>query len=206
MTMTVECSLACMQDACRVGYGEIISDASISDFRKLMLLELHQRKLLWPNPTRRHPTWAVLCCWICGNLLHWTCAHSQADSFIRFKFLHRVGAKSFDWPSRDDVGDVHISCVFYGPVTLDSAGPFAVPKQQNIEKKGLKKLKSKGSLIKMLHGWSVFRQIKQLWSFKKNMFSYSALFEFVVMQIWNFCLALALFHLLWINYRAQLVP
>ena len=35
-----------MQDACRVGYGEIISDASISDFRKLMLLELHQRKLL----------------------------------------------------------------------------------------------------------------------------------------------------------------
>ena len=43
--MTVECSLACMQDACRVGYGEIISDASISDFRKPMLLELHQRKL-----------------------------------------------------------------------------------------------------------------------------------------------------------------
>ena len=46
MPMTMECSLACMQDACRVGYGEIIGDASISDFRKLMLLELHQRKLL----------------------------------------------------------------------------------------------------------------------------------------------------------------
>ena len=61
-------------------------------------------------------------------------ALSQADSFVRFKFLHRVGAKSFDWPSRDDVDDVHISCVFYGPVTLESAGPFAVPKQQNIEK------------------------------------------------------------------------
>ena len=67
--------------------------------------------------------------------LHWKCAHSQADSFVRFKFLHRVGAKSFDWPRRDDVDDVHISCVFYGPVTLESAGPFAVPKQQNIEKK-----------------------------------------------------------------------
>ena len=25
---------------------------------------------------------------------------SQADSFVRFKFLHQVGAKSFDWPSR----------------------------------------------------------------------------------------------------------
>ena len=60
-------------------------------------------------------------------------ALSQADSFVRFKFLHRVGAKSFDWPSRDDVDDVHISCVFYGPVTLESAGPFAVPKQQNID-------------------------------------------------------------------------
>ena len=72
-------------------------------------------------------------------------------------------------------------------------------------------LKSKESLIKMLHGRSVFRWIKQLCSFKKNMFSYSALFEFLVMEIWNFCLALALFHLLWINnllnnFRAQLVP
>ena len=43
----------------------------------------------------------------------------QGD-FIRFKFLHRVGAnvaKSFDWPSRDnvdDVDDVHLSCVFMG--------------------------------------------------------------------------------------------
>ena len=42
-------------------------------------------------------------------------ALSQADSFVRFKFLHRVGAKSFDWPSQDDVDDVHISWVFYGP-------------------------------------------------------------------------------------------
>ena len=51
-------------------------------------------------------------------------ALSQADSFVRFKFLHQVGAKSFDWPSRDDIDEVHISCVFYGPVTLESAGPF----------------------------------------------------------------------------------
>ena len=61
-------------------------------------------------------------------------ALSQADSFVRFKFLHQVGIKSFDCPSQDDVNDVHISCVFYGPVTLESAGPFAVPKQQNIQK------------------------------------------------------------------------
>ena len=52
-------------------------------------------------------------------------ALSQADSFVRFKFLHRVGAKSLM---------MFTSRVFYGPVTLESAGPFAVPKQQNIEK------------------------------------------------------------------------
>ena len=57
------------------------------------------------------------------------------NSFVRFKFLHWVGAKSFDWPSRDDIDEVHISCVFYGPITLESAGPFAVPKQLNIAKK-----------------------------------------------------------------------
>ena len=134
-----------------------------------------------------------------GN--HWSVVLIKLWHLIVLWKLHELT----DWPSRDDVDDGHISCVFYGPVILESAGPFAVPKQQKL-KKCLKKLKSKESLIKMLHGWSVFRWIKQLWSFKKNTFSYSALFEFLVMQIWNFCLALALFHLLWINYRAQLVP
>ena len=99
----------------------------------------------------------------------------------------------------------HLLCVLW-PCHPRECWPICCSKTAKHWKKGLKKLKSKESLIKMLHGWSVFRWIKQLWSFKKNMFSYSALFEFLVMQIWNFCLALALFHLLWINYRAQLVP
>ena len=97
--MTVECSLACMKDACRVGYGEIISDASISDFRKLMLLELHQRKLhpIPPEgilPAEQYYAVDYVETYYIGHVL------SQADSFVRFKFLHRVGAKSFDWPSR----------------------------------------------------------------------------------------------------------
>ena len=132
--MTVECSLACMQDACRVGYGEIISDASISDIRKLMQLELYQRKLHPVPPEGILPAEQYYAVEYVETyyIRH---ALSQADSFVRFKFLHRVVTKSFDWPSRDDIDDVHISCVFYGPVTLDSAGPFAVLKQQNIEKK-----------------------------------------------------------------------
>ena len=115
-----------------------------------MLLELHQRKLhpIPPEgilPAEQYYAVEYVETYYIGHAL------TEADSFVRFKFLHRVGAKSFDC-SRDDVDDVHISCVFYGPVTLDIAGPFAVPKQQNIGKKGLKKLKSKSSLIKMLHG------------------------------------------------------
>ena len=92
--MTVERSLACMQDACRVGYREIISDASISDFRKLMLLELHQRKLhsIPPEGILPEQYYAVeyVETYYIGQI-----ALSQADSFVRFKFLHQVGAKSF---------------------------------------------------------------------------------------------------------------
>ena len=142
----------CLYARCLVGYGEMICDASISDFRKLMLLELHQRKLhpIPPEDILPEQCYAVEYVenYYIGRAL------SQADSFVRFKSLHRVSAKSFDWPSRDDVDDVHISCVFYSPVTLESAGSFAVPNFQNSKtlKKCLKKLKSKESLIKMLHG------------------------------------------------------
>ena len=122
----------CLFERCLGGYGEMISNASISDFMKLMLLELHQRKL-HPIPPEdilpeQYYAFEYVENYYIGRAL------SQAESFVRFKFLHRVGAKSFHWPSRDDVDDVHISCVYYGPVTLESAGPFAVPKQQNIEK------------------------------------------------------------------------
>ena len=35
----------CLYSKCLVGHCEMISDASISNFRKLMLLELYERKL-----------------------------------------------------------------------------------------------------------------------------------------------------------------
>lgn len=37
----------------------------------------------------------------------------------RFKFLHRSGARRFNWPNRDDVACKHCSCVFLWPHYLD---------------------------------------------------------------------------------------
>ena len=54
--------------------------------------------------------------------------------FVKFKFLHRVGAHAFDWPKRDDVDSPHTSCIFFGPVQLLGNGPFQVPLQSVIEK------------------------------------------------------------------------
>ncbi|CAH3182891.1 unnamed protein product, partial [Porites lobata] len=102
-TNAYDCGVfTCLYARCLVCYGEMISDATISDFRKLMLLELHQRKLhpIPPEgilPAEQYYAVEYLEIYYIGHAL------SQADSFVRFKFLQRVGAKSFDWPSRDDV-------------------------------------------------------------------------------------------------------
>ena len=62
----------------------------------------------------------------------------QGD-FIRFKYLHPIrhganAADSFDWPRRDDVDNVHITCVFYGPVQLVGNTPFTVLEHEHVEK------------------------------------------------------------------------
>ena len=62
----------------------------------------------------------------------------QGD-FIQFKFLHPIrhganAADSFDWPRRDDVDNVHISCVFYGPVHLVGNTPFTVLELEHVKK------------------------------------------------------------------------
>ena len=62
----------------------------------------------------------------------------QGD-FIQFKFLHPIrhganAADSFDWPRRDDVDNVHMSCVFYGPVQLVGNTPFTVLEHEHLRK------------------------------------------------------------------------
>jgi hypothetical protein len=39
-----------------------------------------------------------------------------------------------DLIGQDDIDEVHIFCVFFGPVTHQSTGPFVVPMKQDIEK------------------------------------------------------------------------
>ena len=43
---------------------------------------------------------------------------TASKSFVTFKFLHKVGTGTFDWPERDDTDSSHISCIFFGPVNL----------------------------------------------------------------------------------------
>ena len=65
-----------------------------------------------------------------------TCFQIQGQ-FAQFKFLHRVrlGADAgeiFNWPTRDDVADVHVSCVFYGPVHLIGNSPFKIMEHEQV--------------------------------------------------------------------------
>ena len=58
------------------------------------------------------------------------------DSFVQFKFLHRVGATTYHWPRRDDMDRVHLSNIFAGPITVPHfiSGPFEIPEQPAVEK------------------------------------------------------------------------
>ena len=52
--------------------------------------------------------------------------------YVQLTFLYKVGATTFRWPRRDDVDQVHISNVFYGPVTVPSfiSGPLQFQNNQ----------------------------------------------------------------------------
>lgn len=66
----------------------------------------------------------------------------DANQFVKFKFLHKTGALTFDWPRRGDVECIHSSCIFFGPIKLQGFGPFYVRTLSLIEKT-FKEVKSK---------------------------------------------------------------
>ena len=123
----------CLYASCLVNQGKMIDDLSIHSFRKLILLDLHQRSL--------HPLTSKGV-----QLEHYYAVDYVSNYYIRrvlmvnnqdiatVKFLHRVGASRFDWPKSHDVDEVHVSCLFYGPIELKTAGPFEVPQRKEIEK------------------------------------------------------------------------
>ena len=95
---------------------------SISDARSYMILELHGNTLL-PTCTPPHGLNMELC----------------SCEFVKFKFLHSVRhgtntSNTFYWPMRDDVADVDLSCVFYGPVHLIGKSPSTIMESEQIKK------------------------------------------------------------------------
>ena len=56
-------------------------------------------------------------------------AFEHSKDFVKFKFLHTLGADKFDLPKTDEIEVVHISRVFYGPVSLQDRCPFTLPRQ-----------------------------------------------------------------------------
>ena len=115
----------------------IVPDSqSISDVRSYMVLELHRNSLLPvpPNGLKVDGYYAVdyVSCYYFGRVIQ------IQGQFVQFKFLHRVrlGANAgeiFNWPTRDDVSDVHVSCVFYGPVHLIGNSPFKIMEHEQVK-------------------------------------------------------------------------
>ena len=122
----------CLFARCLVHKTKMAPNTSIPVFRKIMICELCFN-MLQPIPPKG----------ICQDeyyAVHYVSNYyidrvlDKDGDFIKFKFLHRVGAHAFDWPRRDDVDSPHTSCIFFGPVQLLGNGPFQVPCQSVIEK------------------------------------------------------------------------
>ena len=101
-----------------------------------MILELQRNSSLPipPNVLKVDDYYAVdyVSCYYFGRVIQ------IQGQFAQFKFLHRVrlGADAgeiFNWPTRDDVADVHVSCVFYGPVHLIGNNPFKIMEHEQVK-------------------------------------------------------------------------
>lgn len=124
----------CLYARCLAGLGPMVhvDVASILEFRKSIIFSEHRGELQTiPVPDimlEQYYAVDYVTNYYIGRAI------SIANQVVKFKFLHRLGADKFDWPKRDDVDDVHVSCIFFGPVSLENSGPFIAPLQQEIEK------------------------------------------------------------------------
>ena len=58
------------------------------------------------------------------------------NSCVSFKFLHSTlsnGERVFNWPRRNDIDTVHISCIFFGPAVIVGIGPFNFPQLNEVQ-------------------------------------------------------------------------
>ena len=121
----------CLYARCLAG-GKMLTQSSIPEIRKAMILELHDKALhsIPPRGILPGDYYAVdyVKNYYFGRVLE------ASESFVKFKFLHKVGTGTFDWPERDDIDSSHISCIFFGPVNLRYNRPFKIEKEAVVEK------------------------------------------------------------------------
>lgn len=112
----------------------MIKPQDIPDFRKHMIIELHEKKLspIPPEPIRVDEYYAVdyISIYYFGRVLE----PCSSDGFVKFKFLHSAGANKHDWPRTDDIERVHVSCIFYGPVHVEGNRPFIIIEHEAVQK------------------------------------------------------------------------
>ena len=123
----------CLYARCIVRKGSMIKQSNISDFRKHIILGLHKKKL---NPFPAEPVkvdeyYALdyVNKFYFGRVLE-----VKSNAFIKCKFLHSVGPNKLEWPRRDDIDEVHMSCILYGPVHLEAIGLLSLPSTRKWKK------------------------------------------------------------------------
>ena len=109
-----------------------MTQSSIPEIRKAMILELHDKALhsILPRGILPGDYYAVdyVKNYYFGRVL------GASESFVKFKFLHKVGTGTFDWPERDAIDSSHISCIFFGPVSFRYNRQFKIEKEAVVEK------------------------------------------------------------------------
>ena len=112
----------CIYARCLLGLsGAAVSSDSIPSFRKQMLLELHRMKVedkLQPIQEGQYYAVEYQRAFYIGRILR------NMNATLTIKFLHSVGAKVFDWPTRDDIDDCSPSWLISGPLEIQGSGPF----------------------------------------------------------------------------------
>lgn len=49
---------------------------------------------------------------------------SIQESSCKMKFLKQVMENTYNWPSKDDIQNVNVAFILYGPIKLLGNGPF----------------------------------------------------------------------------------
>jgi len=124
----------CLYARCLATRCSMVTQQHIPAYRQLMIQELHQKSLspLPPKPIQHGEYYAVA---YVNNFYFGRVLNTTTD-VVELKFLHSIGASTFHWPRRDDIDQVHVSNIFYGPVTVPNfiSGPFMIPEQKAVEK------------------------------------------------------------------------